>query len=238
MKGIAVTHSAVNAIEPSEESSDGAECRRLREAPAFGGADLTTVQTRKSAAVAAALLHLAQRTHARLAVLSINGLGHLGASDGCLRGAFPLADPISGPGEWFRLGSPGALARRTGGVATWPRSLASLDEPGVQAVLDFIGVMPGHPLLEPIRARYATGYSGELGEVALLAVLEAAVTPKWVVTLTWTSGCPAWQGSLEGFFRTLSESTDLVPSAIDLGAGRVPMLDTADIQHRRPPLLR
>jgi hypothetical protein len=221
----------------SAQSSDDAECRRLLEDPAFGGANLTTVPTGKSAAVAAALLLLARRTHARLAVLSISGLGHLGASDGRLRGAFPVADPSSGPGEGFRLGSLGALSRRTGAVAAWPRSLASLDEPGVQAVLDFIGVVPGHPLLEPIRATYATGYSNELGEVALLAVLDAAVTPKWVVTLTWSSGCPAWPGTLDGLMRSLSESANLVPSAIDAGAGRGALLDGAGIEHRPPPFL-
>jgi hypothetical protein len=208
MNGIAVTSPRWNAIQASAQSSDDLEWRRLLEAPALAGANLTAVPTQKSAAVAAALLHLARRTHARLAVLSISGLGHLGAGDWRLRGAFPVADPVWGSGGGSRLGSPGALAHLPGVVAACPRSLASLDEPGVQAVLDFIGVVPGHPLLEPIRARYATGYSSELGEVALLAVLDAAITrtPKWVVTLTWTSGCPAWPGNVEGFFRTLSES--------------------------------
>jgi hypothetical protein len=203
----------------------------LLEYPTPTGTNLTTFPTRRSAAVAAALAHLVERTHARLGVLSISGLGHLGAGDWRLGGVFPVVAPASGPAEELRLGSPSGLALRTAIVGAYSQSLTSIDEPGVQAVLDFIGVAPGRPLLEPIRARYATGYSDQLGQVALLAVADAAITgtPRWVVTLTWTSGCPAWPGNLEAAFRTLSDSLDPTPPSMDSWAPDTLSLDRVEL---------
>jgi len=223
MNGTAITNPEWKANQTSADT----ESRSLLEYPTPTGTTLTTVPTRRTAAVAAALAHLAERTQARLAVLSISGLGHLGAGDWRLQGVFPTAAPVSGPGDGFRLGSPSSFALRTAVVGACSQSLASLDEPGVQAVLDFIGVVPGHLLLEPIRARYATGYSDKLGEVALLAVADAAITgtPRWVVTLTWTSGCPPWPGNLEAALRALSESLDPAPPSMDSGPPATLSLD-------------
>lgn len=235
---IAITSLAKDALR----GSAGAECRGLLEFPALTGAGLTRVPATSRAMVAEALLRLVERTHARLAVLSIRGLGHLGAGDAGFRRAFPPADAARTPVAGYLLGSPDARARRLpADPCASARCLAYLDEPGVQAVLDFIGVLPGHPLLEPIRTRSAAGHSDELGEVALLAVVDAAITliPKWAVTLVWTSGGAPRRGELEALFRALSESLDLAPSNICSRASHGLTFAPAERQPRLPllPLL-
>jgi hypothetical protein len=230
---------SINLAKDSIDASAGGECCRPVEFPGLAGGDLTPVPTTRSGMVAAALSRLVQRTHARLAVLSISGIGHLGAGDARVPGAFPVADPVRSPGPGLGLEGPGARARLLGDSSPSSRSLASLDEPGVEAVLDFIGVVPGHPLLAPLRTRYATGHSDELGEVALLAVADATIArpPKWAVTLIWSSGAPPPQGDLEAIFRTLSESPYPTPSAMDADARRVVTLDPVDLTARLAILL-
>jgi hypothetical protein len=240
-EGIVVNEIAgTNLAKDAIDASAGGECRRLVAFPGLAGGDLTPVPTTQGAMVAAALSRLVQRTHARLAVLSISGVGHLGAGDARLPGAFPVADPVRSPGAGLGLEGPGARARLLGDSSPSSRSLASLDEPGVEAVLDFIGVVPGHPLLAPLRTRYATGHSDELGEVALLAVADAAITrpPRWAVTLIWSSGAPPPRGDLEALFGTLSESLNPAPPAIDAGAPRVVTLAPGDLAARLAMLLQ
>ncbi len=235
MSGIAVTNLAKNAAKA------GGECTCVLEFPEPTEVGLTTVPTTRSAAVAAALLRLVQRTHARLAVLSIRGLGHLAAEDARLPGTFPVNHPVGAPEPAYRLGGSGAWARlsENNSRRSDSLSLSSLEEPGVQAVLDFVGVMPGRPLLEPIRTRFATGCSNQLGEMALLAVADAAINgaPRWVVSLIWTSWAPRPHGNLEGFFRSLPEPLDLTPPVVGPGAPGVLRIDGVGLTARLARIL-
>jgi hypothetical protein len=238
MNGIAVVSLAMkNAVEA------GAECTRLPlvEFPGRPELGLTAAPATRSAAVAAALLRLVQCTHARLAVLSIGGLGHLAAGRARVPGTLPVTDPVGAPEATYRLGGSEAWARLSEENSRRPDglSLSNLDEPGVQAVLDFVGVMPGRPLLEPIRTRFATGCSDQLGEMALLAVADAAIAkaPRWAVSLIWTRWAPRPRSNLEAFFRCISEPVDLTPPTVGSGAPGLLILDGVSLTARATLLL-